>query len=293
MRIPAASAPCRGLVFVWQHPLNRRRRLSALCCYLTWQFRCRLWPSEFVMPWVNGCRLIVAPGLTGATGNLYAGLHEWPDMALLLHLLRPGDRFLDVGANVGSYTVLASAAIGACSVALEPVPAAFHWLRRNLECNRASHRVTLLPLAEGATSGELWISHDRDTMNRVVEPSYPGVARRVKVVALDDLRSQAGIGGEALWKLDVEGFERQVLQGASCTLHTDPPQALLVESRCDAVVRLLSSHGFMPCDYHPLERELVVNRTTPHANQLWVRDPSWVQERLRKAPVFELLGRAI
>jgi hypothetical protein len=50
-------------------------------------------------------------GMTGATGNLYVGLHEFEEMAFLLHFLRPGDLFADVGANVGSYTILAAVAV--------------------------------------------------------------------------------------------------------------------------------------------------------------------------------------
>jgi hypothetical protein len=42
------------------------------------------------------------------SGNIYAGLHEFGDMAFVLHFLRAGDLFADVGANIGSYTVLAS-----------------------------------------------------------------------------------------------------------------------------------------------------------------------------------------
>ena len=57
--------------------------------------------------------------MTGATGNIYAGLHEFVDMAFCLHLLRSGDLFVDVGANIGSYTVLASKVAGANSVTLE------------------------------------------------------------------------------------------------------------------------------------------------------------------------------
>ncbi len=59
--------------------------------------------------------------MTGATGNIYAGLHEFDDMAFFLHLLRPEDMFADVGSNIGSYTILASGVVGAKSVAFEPV----------------------------------------------------------------------------------------------------------------------------------------------------------------------------
>jgi thymidylate synthase len=65
--------------------------------------------------------------MTGATGNIYAGLHEFEDMAFLLHLLRSEDMFADVGSNIGSYTILASGVVGAKSVAFEPVPSTYHF----------------------------------------------------------------------------------------------------------------------------------------------------------------------
>ena len=73
--------------------------------------------------------------MTGATGNIYAGLHEFNDMAFCLHLLRSGDLFVDVGANIGSYTVLASKVAGANSITLEPVPQTFERLKRNVNIN--------------------------------------------------------------------------------------------------------------------------------------------------------------
>lgn len=73
--------------------------------------------------------------MTGATGNIYTGLHEFIDMAFCLHLLRPGDLFIDVGANVGSYTILASKVVGANSFTLEPVPETFKRLKRNININ--------------------------------------------------------------------------------------------------------------------------------------------------------------
>ena len=64
--------------------------------------------GESLFRWIGGQRLAFQRGMTGATGNFYVGLHEFADMMLPLHFLREGDLFLDIGANVGSYTVLAS-----------------------------------------------------------------------------------------------------------------------------------------------------------------------------------------
>ena len=67
-------------------------------------------------------------GETGLTGNLYAGLHEFADMAFVMHALRPTDLFVDIGANAGSYTILACAVAKARGCAFEPLPSTYRRL---------------------------------------------------------------------------------------------------------------------------------------------------------------------
>ena len=93
--------------YIAGHPLTRDRKLRAFSRLLRWQVESRL-RHEVIVPWVEGTRLAARRGMAGATGNIYCGLHEFEDMAFVLHFLRPGDFFADVGANIGSYTVLAS-----------------------------------------------------------------------------------------------------------------------------------------------------------------------------------------
>ncbi len=95
-----------SLGFILRHPLNRRQPGAALVRWLRWQVGSRLLPGPVLAPFVNDVRLIVEAGMTGATGNVYCGLHEFEDMALVLHALRSGDLFVDIGANVGSYFML-------------------------------------------------------------------------------------------------------------------------------------------------------------------------------------------
>ena len=95
-----------SLASITRHPLTRNARLATLVRWLRWQVGSRLLPGPVVVPFVNNTSLIVRPGMTGATGNVYCGLHEFEDMALVLHALRSRDLFVDIGANVGSYTVL-------------------------------------------------------------------------------------------------------------------------------------------------------------------------------------------
>jgi hypothetical protein len=128
------------LRFIVGHPLNRDGRTRALGRFLRWQFTTRLSPKPVAFPFVDDMRFLAERGMTGASGNFYCGLHESEDMAFVLHLLRPGDVFYDVGANVGSYTLLAATA-GARVHAFEPSPPTAARLRRNVALNALEERV--------------------------------------------------------------------------------------------------------------------------------------------------------
>jgi hypothetical protein len=115
----------RTFAFIFNHPLTRQHRFSAFIRWLRWQLGSRIVSGSVVVRFVDNTKLVVDPGMTGATGNIYCGLHEAHDMAFVLHFLRKDDLFLDVGANIGSYTVLASGVVGAETICFEPVPTSF------------------------------------------------------------------------------------------------------------------------------------------------------------------------
>ena len=127
--------------YVWNHPLNRAGKFTALLRVLRWQLVSRLISGPIALPFVEKTYLFAARGMTGATGNWYCGLHEVNDMAFALHLLRQDEYFVDVGANVGSYSILASGGAKARVIAVEPIPATFVHLQRNVALNGLSDQV--------------------------------------------------------------------------------------------------------------------------------------------------------
>ena len=187
--------------FIVNHPLARQNRLAALTRFARWQISSRI-HDEITVDWVDGAVLTVKRGMTGATGNLYCGLHEFAEMGFLLHLLQPGDIFLDIGANVGSYTVLASRVCGADSIAFEPDAATASALRRNIAANGIQDRVRVEQHALGSRNGEIPFTVGLDTMNRVATADDRG-AKIVEVRLLDDV---PGADNAVFAKLDVEGF---------------------------------------------------------------------------------------
>jgi len=138
------------------HPLTCDAPMSAWARFTMWQLRCRL-KDEILFQWIGGQRLAVKRGMTGATGNIYLVLHEFADMMLPLHFLREDDLFLDVGANVGSYTVLASGVCRAKTWAFEPDADTIRHLERNIAVNNLDPLVQTFECALGAERGDAFL----------------------------------------------------------------------------------------------------------------------------------------
>ena len=283
----------RTLKFIATHPLNTRRRAAALWAFFRWQIGGRLAPGDVVYDWVNGARFLVRPGETGLTGNIYYGLHEFADMAYVLHAVSEEDMFVDVGANVGSYTILACAARGARGFCFEPVPATYRRLLDNLRLNDLSERVRAFNIGLSDREGELVFTAGENCSNHVVADGE-GCADPVTVPArpLDGV-----LAGESpsVLKIDVEGFETLVLRGARETLRNASLHSVIMELNgsgarygfSDGDLRnAMETHGFSPYAYEPFSRALtpLEGCRTPSGNTLFVRNLDTVRERIANAP---------
>jgi FkbM family methyltransferase len=273
--------PLDTLSFILNHPLGRKHPLSALKRFARWQAISRF-HDEAIINWIDGSVLGVKRGMAGATGNVYCGLHEFVEMAFLLHFLQPGDLFLDIGANVGSYTILASKVCGAHSIAFEPDPESVRALRRNLALNAVEDLVRVEQTALGANRGEVLFTVGLDTMNRVTTADDQN-SQVVTVRRLDDI---PGVDSAVLAKLDVEGFEDEVMDGGMSILSSPNLLAFQCESHGATLTKALASHGFEEYFYDPFSRVLSKERFGKRAsNALFVRDTQQVMRRLKAAPL--------
>ena len=276
----------KTILFIWNHPLSRIDRQAALFRYFRWQIGSRILRQPVVIDWVHSAKLVVETGMAGATGNLYCGLHEFEDMAFLLHFLRSEDGFVDIGANVGSYSILASGVVRATTRAFEPHPETFKKLERNLAVNSLGKRAKAYQSAVGQKEGRLKFTDDLDAMNQAVHPDFQGPSIDVQVAPLDTLLD----GFDSIfWKIDVEGFESEVIAGARDQLKRHKPKAILLETVDDNLSQLLHEHGFEQVWYDPFQRVFIEKSHGGH-NSLWVSDVDFCLKRVSSAPTFEVFG---
>ena len=188
------------------------------------------------------------------------GLYDFNNMNFVQRVLVEGSVFIDVGANIGAYTLLASENPSVQVISLEPVPAAFAKLEQNIALN-ARRNVTALNLGASRQPGTLRMTAaGASALNRVVDGRDGDAVGTITVSmdTLDEICRRAGLV-PSLIKLDVEGHEPEVLAGAAGCL--ERCHACLVENGDRAeIVAFMRHHGMAGPFYYRL-RATVLQRS--------------------------------
>ncbi|HVW59089.1 MAG TPA: FkbM family methyltransferase [Puia sp.] len=288
--------------FISQHPLASKKKMYAYKRFIGWQLSQRLVNHPVLYPFVENSFLLIEKGMAGATGNIYTGLLEFNDMAFVMHVLRNGDLFADIGANIGAYTILASGNAGARTVAVEPIPSTFARLKRNVVLNEMNDLVDLQLCGVGETPGVLRFTATDDTVNHVMsenEQRNGGSFVEVQIRKLDEIFKDEV---PTVMKMDIEGFEFPALRGGTQTLSSPVLKALIIELNGSGarygyddrqILELMSDHGFKPFQYDPFTRKLKPITEFEHANVLYLKDLDWVTDRCEKARKFSIFQQDV
>jgi FkbM family methyltransferase len=274
-----------------EHPLTKDRRIRAYLRFVVFQIACRVLKANLIIDWLGGVKLVVGPGMTGVTGELYTGLLEFEDSLFTLHLLRPGELFADVGANAGTYSLLASKIAHCHVIAFEPAASAAEMLRTNLALNGVTDQVEVVEKGVSDKASVLRFTTNKDALNRVTISEGPGTT----AIHVDTLDALLGDREPSFIKIDVEGHEKQVIDGAQRAFASPKLLAIQIETGEKAieneVLGLMTAQGYQPCVYEPLSRQLTVTKALSPHNTLFVRNLAEVQERLKAAPAVDVYGR--
>ena len=167
--------------------------------------------------------------------NVLQGNYELEEVAFARTCIAPGDHVLDIGANIGYFTILMADWVGNSGsvVAFEPVPANLQLLGRSIAENGFEERIRVVPSLVSDVSGEA------DVLSADVRYAFNSggayIAGEAEPTPLDHRRlrvAKTRLDGFAMprpvsfIKLDVEGAEGLALRGARDLLRTDRPRVL-------------------------------------------------------------------
>jgi FkbM family methyltransferase len=191
--------------------------------------------------------------------DMYAGVYEPFEGQCLKRLLRPGMTVVDVGANVGYYTWLASRLVGPAGrvLSFEPGPYAFERLQRVIAENSIRNvEACQIALSDHGGRATLYVPQKEEgNYNPSLTPYLPDMtAVDVAVDRLDTLLDRFNVGTVDLMKVDVEGHELNVFRGASLAVGEGRIANVLCEFNegyqagaghsCNELERWLSNAGF-------------------------------------------------
>jgi FkbM family methyltransferase len=232
---------------------------------------------------------------------IYCCNFEATERAFLNHFLRPGDTFIDVGANIGLFTLIAATRVGRAGsvVAFEPTTTTHARLMDNVELNEFSN-VNCMNLALSDHSGyvDLIQSTDGfDAWNSLAEPIAGKTFHKepVEVIEWDRYAEEHDlIGRTTMMKIDVEGWESRVLAGGKEVFNRTDAPLLQVEfadetakaagSSCRDLYQCLENFGYRMFVYNLAKRNLLpepVREKYPYSNLIATKDPESVNARLR------------
>ena len=259
------------------------------------------------LPW--GAVLQVRTGDAVGADIYYYGIFDKIVPEAVWRLSDQGETDVDAGANIGQNSSLMWSRVG-CEgrvIAFEPHPEIFQELQANHDRSRTSATapVQLENVALGAAPGEAWLDEGeyfyRNRGTSKLLPDAPGgKGIKVKVRRLDEYL--ANIKQVGVFKIDVEGHELGVLQGAEDTLKRRGIRDIVFEDlnpKPSPVMRLLEQHGFTLFELHDtwlkprlkkLDPALPATRPGFSCNYLATLDPARAVARFRSAGWHCLLG---
>lgn len=207
-------------------PASRGQRVRAAGRTLRYDVRTRYLKRPTVATIGDHSKIIAYPGETNSPHAAYRNPPNW-ELVVWRRMLRPGDLFVDVGANIGIYTIF-MLELGARVIAFEPDPHNAARVREHLELNGYSAEV--IEKAVSDHCGVMRFTQGLDSYNHLVLAGEEGV--EVQATTLDDVLGEQVVDGV---KIDVEGAERLVLEGASRALAAHRIKLLQLEWSRDAV----------------------------------------------------------
>lgn len=255
------------------HPGNARRRLQALWRAGRVQLGMRRGRREVHYNWAPPVRLVLRRGYHSLIAQAYFGYSEYAEMQFLMDALEPDDLFLDVGANMGAYALLAAGVCKAKVIAVEPLPENVRVLNEQIAFNNLQAKITVLPIGLSDREGQLHFLSESSQNTFVIEEDHPEAhkASIIPVRQAEDILSSC----PRFIKIDVEGHEAKILKGLGKHLYDPRLEYIQCEmvhpEQNKEIFQMLEAAGFVPRTYDVERRQLVEIGIGDIPNVIWAR----------------------
>jgi FkbM family methyltransferase len=190
------------------YPLSQK--IKFFYRFIKWQFISKVLKKNLVFSFTPDSKLMLIDGFQALSGNYYFGVSEPDVMPFVLHVLHPNDLLVDIGANGGAYTILASGEKKARTVCIEAAPDTFNGLIKNVSLNVLGDLVEPWNVAVSDKEGYLPFTTSDHATNRVSYEDRPDIIN-VKAKTLDNILADRV---PLVIKMDIEGHEHNALLGA-------------------------------------------------------------------------------
>jgi FkbM family methyltransferase len=289
-------------VEIVKYKLMRARQLATLR-YARWLFIRRTRPSVSLTTLIDDGVTIQYLPLGNVSRDLYMGQFERDIINFLVYFLKPGMTVFDVGANIGIYSLLSAKYVGGHGSvhAFEPSPNTFAQLQVNVGLNAFTCIHLIQSAVREVSATSMLYLYEQNAMNSLSRQEWVGKPLgqvEVQTVSLDEYVSTQELAHVDLLKVDVEGAELAVLQGARRLLSGSNPPVVVCEFadktarafgyQAASIQDYLERFGYQLFRWDSRTRSLVPEPRRPnyriYANLVCIRSDDAVHRNLRIMP---------
>ncbi len=282
-----------------KHPLNKDSKIKTIIKIISFFLKKRLnSKKEIIISWVENSKFIYTHKDRQLKWNVYHGLADFAEMMFLLHVLRSKNLFIDVGANIGIYTILASKVVGSKSICFEPHPITHKRLIKNINLNSIEHLVKNVTKGMGSNISQKKFSNfldDRGPLNKISTNSKNKDDITIEITTLDN---EINTDNEYLVKIDVEGYEYHVLNGGKKTLQDNKLIGIIIETNLMSekyghsikkISDFFKYYGLIPINYNPIKREIKIIKNLEFSkNTIFIKDFDKIELLVKQAKKFKI-----
>jgi FkbM family methyltransferase len=223
----------KSLIEVLNNPMNKGNKLKALLKIIWWKCNQLFFHIPAIVQLTPEAQCICHPESSFGGLVIYTRFPEYHDMNFIYNLVKTDDIFFDVGANIGTYSLLAASKITNGKIyAFEPVLLNIDKLSQNIKLNNFDNRIEIIEKVVTDSNGiEPFVSCEITEISHISHLNGFKEEKHLMLpsVKLDTFAKENGVSYVETLKIDVEGAEYKVLEGFNEYLTEGNVGVLLIE----------------------------------------------------------------